>query len=87
LIGRRAINGVITRFTTNAAGFVASLTGAFATIGVSTTGFSLASDFIINFLVEVTFIFDFDANFFTTSDLTAIFGVAFDFSAITHILS
>jgi hypothetical protein len=87
LIGRRGTNGLITRFTTSAAGFVTSFTGAFAALGVSTTDFSLGSGFVINFLVVFMFVFDVDVNFFTTLDLTATFVLTFDFTVMTHILS
>jgi hypothetical protein len=91
LIGLRAINGLITRLTTSVgfmvAGFTASFTGASTAFGVSTTDFTLASGFVINFLVGFSFIFDFDVTFFSALGFTAAFALTFDFTAITHILS
>jgi hypothetical protein len=94
LIGRRGINGLITRFTTSATGgltmvtgFAMSFTGAFTALGVSTADFTLGSGFVINFLVGFAIKFDFDATFFATFGFTAAFDLTFDFIAITHILS
>jgi hypothetical protein len=81
LIGRRGINGFITRFTTSVTGLATSFAGVFAALCVSATDLAfLVSDFAINFLVGFIFIFDFDVNFFATFVLT------FDFTAIAHIL-
>jgi hypothetical protein len=92
LIGRRGINGVITRFTTSVglarvAGFVMSFTGSFTAVGASTTDCPLFFSFVINFLVGFGFALDFAVNFFTTFFFTAAFTLTFDFTAMTHILS
>jgi hypothetical protein len=93
LTALRGIRGLNTRFTTNDAGlaaaavFVTSFIGDLAALGVSTTDFSLGSGFVINFLVVFMLVFDFDVNFFATSDLTATFALTFDFTVMTHILS
>jgi hypothetical protein len=84
-MGRRGSNGFITRFTTSAAGFRAGFIGAFAALGIS-TDFSLVSDFVINFLVGLIFLFSLDDNFFTALGLTATFAWTFDFTVMTHIL-
>jgi hypothetical protein len=85
-MGRRAARGLITRFTTGVAGFTASFDGDFAEFDVSITDVSLGSGFVINFLVGVAFMFDFEVDFSTTLGLTAAFSFIFDFSVMTHIL-
>jgi len=83
LTGRFPVNGLITRFTTNAGVWGAVLAGVFATLFASID--LSVSFFIIVFPVGFRFVLDFDVNF-TTPDLTAAFDLIFDFSTITHIL-
>ena len=82
-------------------GLTDSFTDVLAELGISMTGVALSSVFVaklvtaffkpvfvINFLFGFDFTFDFEAFTFTAPiDLTAVFFLIFDFTAMTHILS
>jgi hypothetical protein len=81
-IGRRATNGLITRFTTNG---VSGTTGLDA-VSIAFTAPAVSADFLLTATFRAGFGFDLDVKFFTTLGLTAAFVLTFDFTAITHIL-